>query len=147
MKPPKALLATPEATEHAFYEALDHADLDGLMSLWADNEEISCIHPSGPRLQGHNLIRASFAEVFANGAVHIRPSHVHVVQGSLVTVHNLIENILVQSPDGQKLVQVFATNVFHKTEKGWRLVLHHASPPVLNNEGKPQTEALPTVLH
>jgi hypothetical protein len=44
--------ATPEDVETAFYEAIARADLVALMSVWADDEEIVCIHPTGQRLTG-----------------------------------------------------------------------------------------------
>jgi hypothetical protein len=44
------IFATPEDVETAFYEAIARADLGALMSVWADDEEIVCIHPTGQRL-------------------------------------------------------------------------------------------------
>jgi ketosteroid isomerase-like protein len=46
------VFATPEDVETAFYEAIARADLVALMSVWADDEEIVCIHPTGQRLSG-----------------------------------------------------------------------------------------------
>ncbi|RCS56731.1 YybH family protein [Parvibium lacunae] len=146
-QPPKALLSTPEETEHAFYEALDHADLEAVMAVWAEHEEVSCIHPGGPRLQGYAAIRAAFAEIFKGGAIHIRPSVVHVVAGAAVTVHHVVEHIVIATPAGQKLVQVLATNVYHKTDQGWRLVIHHASPALVDQDGQPPVQDIPERLH
>ena len=68
-KPPAAaLLATPDDVEAQFYEALQQADLDKLMAVWSDDDDIACVHPGGPRVQGHAAIRASFEAIFANGA-------------------------------------------------------------------------------
>ena len=50
------------------------ADIDALMALWADDEEIVCIHPGAPRLVGHAAIRASLEAIFERGGVHIRPA-------------------------------------------------------------------------
>ena len=36
--------------ENAFYEALERCDLDGMMAVWAEDEDIVCIHPTGARL-------------------------------------------------------------------------------------------------
>jgi len=33
-------------------------------------------------------------------------------------------------PDGLHQAVVMATNVYHKTPEGWRMVAHHASPGV-----------------
>jgi ketosteroid isomerase-like protein len=50
-------------TETAFYDALNRADLDALMAQWADDDEIVCVHPGGPRLIGHAAIRASWQAI------------------------------------------------------------------------------------
>ena len=50
------ILTSPEDAEEAFYEAISRADLDALMNLWAEDEEIVCIHPGGQPLHGHHLI-------------------------------------------------------------------------------------------
>ncbi|HWI81551.1 YybH family protein, partial [Ramlibacter sp.] len=36
--------------EAAFYEALQTGDIEKLMACWADEDEIVCIHPGGPRV-------------------------------------------------------------------------------------------------
>ena len=46
--------------EAAFYEALRLGDIDKLMACWADEDDIVCVHPGGPRIIGANAIRASF---------------------------------------------------------------------------------------
>src|SRR5438132_1259426 len=38
--------------EAAFYDALQNGDLEKLMACWADEDEIVCIHPGGPREGG-----------------------------------------------------------------------------------------------
>ena len=120
------LFANPEATESAFYDAIARADLDTLMSLWADEDEIVCIHPGAPRLVGQAAIRASWEAIFERGGVHIHPVQRHVVSSSMSAVHNLIEEIRrndAETPDRH----VLATNIYLKTAKGWRIAIHHAS--------------------
>jgi ketosteroid isomerase-like protein len=46
--------------EAAFYEALQNADLEKLMACWADEDDLVCVHPSGPRLIGVAAIRSAF---------------------------------------------------------------------------------------
>lgn len=112
--------------EHAFYDTIGRADLDALMELWADDEEIVCIHPDGTRLIGFAAIRASWADIFATGGVHIHPVQLHASQNMMSAVHNLIEEV--SSPEGvQRDVHIVATNVYVKTPAGWRIVVHHAS--------------------
>ena len=47
MKRLKELNGSAAEVEAAFYDALHRADLEALMALWADDEEIVCIHPGG----------------------------------------------------------------------------------------------------
>ncbi|MGA2552245.1 MAG: nuclear transport factor 2 family protein [Burkholderiaceae bacterium] len=123
--------ASPDDAEQAFYEALEHANLEALMDLWSEDDEIVCIHPGGPRLVGHAAIRAGWKSMFANGPVHARRVQIQVAQGPLSAVHSLIEQVIVAQQGETRVVNVFATNVYFKGPQGWRLVLHHASltPP------------------
>ena len=61
------LFPTPQDAEAAFYEALERSDLDAMMNVWADEEEIYCIHPGGARLVGHAAIRETFRQIFTSG--------------------------------------------------------------------------------
>jgi ketosteroid isomerase-like protein len=114
--------------EAAFYEALASADIDALMACWADEDDIVCIHPGGPRLVGGAAIRASFDAIFANGSIRVRPQHVRSVETLASVVHSLVERIEVMTPEGPGQAHVIATNVYQRFAQGWRLVAHHASP-------------------
>lgn len=114
--------------ETAFYEALQSGDLDRLMACWSDEDDIVCVHPGGPRLVGAGAIRAAFEAMFSNGTIAARPERVHRVVTIGSAVHNLLERIDVLTPEGPRQAWVTATNVYHKTAQGWRMVVHHASP-------------------
>ena len=115
-------------TEAAFYEALQSADIESLMSCWADDDEIVCVHPGGPRVVGPGAIRATFEAIFANGRILARPEQVRRVSALASVVHNLLERVEVLTEGGPVQAYVLATNVYHKTAQGWRMVAHHASP-------------------
>ena len=124
-----ALGGTPDDVEAAFYEALRNGDLDRLMACWADEDEIACIHPGGQRQIGMASIRASFEAIFANGAsIPVTPAHIRRVDAVASAVHHVLERVDVMTPQGPAQAFVAATNVYHKTAQGWRLVVHHASP-------------------
>ncbi len=126
---PAALLqASPEATEAEFYEALQQGDLARLMAVWADEDEIVCVHPGGPRVVGAAAIRASFEGIFSNGGVPAWPEQLHKLHSSGCAVHHLVERISVGTAEGPQTAWVLATNVYLKTPLGWRLAAHHASP-------------------
>ena len=114
--------------EAAFYDALQNGDIDKLMACWADEDEIVCIHPGGPRVVGAMAIRATFAAMFSNGAIRAWPERVRKIESVASSVHNLLERVEVLTPEGPKNAWVIATNIYHRTAQGWRMVAHHASP-------------------
>ena len=130
MPRPKFSPGTADDTEAAFYDALHQGDLERLMACWADEEDIVCVHPGGPRLLGAGAIRAAFESMFSNGTVRARPVQVHRVVALSSAVHSVAEQVEVMLPDGLHQAVVLATNVYHKTPEGWRMVAHHASPGV-----------------
>jgi ketosteroid isomerase-like protein len=120
-------LSTPEQAEAAFYRALEQADLGAMMAVWAEDEEIVCIHPGGPRLIGLEAVRDSWREIFAGGPrLRFRLLDPRVQAGRMVSVHNLVERITVSGDLRAHLV--LATNVYVLTTAGWRMLMHHASP-------------------
>lgn len=113
--------------EAAFYEALQTADIEKLMACWADEDDIVCVHPGGPRLIGMGAIRAAFDAMFANGSIQAWPEGVRKIEALASSVHNVRERIDVLTDEGPRQAYVIATNVYHKMAQGWRLVAHHAS--------------------
>jgi ketosteroid isomerase-like protein len=114
--------------EAAFYRALQKGDIDKLMACWADDDDIVCIHPGGPRVIGAVAIRATFESMFSNGSIRAWPERARKTQGVASAVHNVLERVEVLGPEGASQAWVIATNVYHKTAQGWRMVVHHASP-------------------
>ena len=141
-----SLMTSPDDIEAQFYDALQQADLERLMAVWADDDEIVCVHPGGPRVIGPAAIRASFEAIFANGNVPVAPEQVHRLQTLSSAVHHLAERVAVVTPDGARTAWVLATNVYLKTEQGWRMVAHHASPGTLGEQAPTVGEA-PSTLH
>jgi ketosteroid isomerase-like protein len=137
----KTTFPTPQDAEAAFYEALERADLDAMMEVWSEDDEVSCIHPGGPRLSGYSQVRENWAQIFASGQrLQVHVSDQVVVSGMMMAVHSLHENILVRGAqgvaEGARSV-VIATNVYLRSANGWRMVLHHGSPapaPVVRRE-------------
>lgn len=138
-------LASADDIEHAFYDALQHAELERLMACWADEEEIVCVHPGGPRLVGLNAIRSAFEALFSNGSVKAHPERVRRMEAGDCSVHSVVERIDLLSDDGLVHAWVVATNVYTKTPQGWRLIAHHASPGSRTEPA--EALSVPTVLH
>jgi ketosteroid isomerase-like protein len=134
-----------EELETRFYEALQNGDIEALMACWADEDDIVCVHPGGPRMTGAGAIRASFDAMFANGSIQAKPERIRKVESMSCCVHSVLERISVLTNEGPREAYVIATNVYVKTAQGWRMVAHHASP------GTPremqEISDSPTVLH
>ncbi|MBS0336668.1 MAG: nuclear transport factor 2 family protein, partial [Proteobacteria bacterium] len=125
---------TPQDAENAFYDALERADLEAMMAVWAEDEEIVCVHPTGPRLAGHEQVRESWRQIFSGaGGVRIHVTQLVATQAMMVAIHSVQENA--PSPGGKgPAAAVVATNVYLRTAAGWRMILHHAS----HAPGQPQ---------
>jgi ketosteroid isomerase-like protein len=131
--------------EAAFYEAMQTADIEKLMACWADEDEVVCVHPGGPRLVGLGAIRAAFDAMFSNASIRARPEAVRKVESLDSSVHNVRERIEMLSNEGPLEAFVIATNVYHKTAQGWRMVAHHASPG--SQQEEPDIHETAPVLH
>lgn len=124
----KTFFATPQDVEAAFYEAMERADLDAMMQVWAEDEEIVCIHPGGPRLAGYTAVREAWRRIFSAGSrLRVQVTTLSFMVNPFTAVHSLIEYIGVKEDPSQQ-APIVATNVYARGASGWRLVLHHTSP-------------------
>lgn len=119
--------SSPDECEQAFYEALDSADSEAVVDLWLEDDDVVCIHPGGPRLNGYAAVKSSWTAILANGPVHARCTLVKSLETPTVALHNVVEEVVVGEGAKQQVVSVLATNVYVKTPAGWKMVLHHAS--------------------
>lgn len=122
--------ATAEDAAEAFYEAIARADLDALMEVWADDEDIVCIHPTGLRVEGHNAIRESWRAIFANNplfSMHIRGKVRW--ESATISVHSVVETLYLQ--DDQAMHGTMqSTHVFIRGPLSWRLLSRHTSAAI-----------------
>jgi uncharacterized protein (TIGR02246 family) len=145
----KAIYASPQDAEAAFYEALTKSDLDAMMSVWADDDDIYCVHPNGARLSGVEKVRESWRQIFASGqTLRFQLREQQHVQGMMLSVHSVYEYVTVTG-ETRPRSPVIATNVYLRTERGWRMVAHHASPApaTTSTEAEPRRAATPKTLH
>jgi ketosteroid isomerase-like protein len=131
--------------EAAFYDALQTGDIDRLMACWADEDDIVCVHPGGQRLVGAAAIRAAFESMFSNGSIRAWPERARKLQAVASAVHNVLERVEVLTAEGPGHAWVIATNVYHRTAQGWRMVAHHASPGTRSEVQ--EVSGNPQVLH
>jgi uncharacterized protein (TIGR02246 family) len=142
------IFPTAQDAENAFYEALERCDLDGMMAVWAEDEEIVCVHPAGARLTGQDQVRESWAKLFAAGPrARLRIEQQVAISGMMLAVHSVFETFSIQ---GQKAeaqpLPIVATNVYLRTAAGWRMIVHHASPAPTQPQPAPR-DAPPKILH
>jgi ketosteroid isomerase-like protein len=136
---------TAADVEANFYEALQAGDIEKLMACWADEDEIVCVHPGGPRLSGMAAIRAAFDAMFSQASIRAWPQGILKIESMTSVIHNVRERIEVLTEEGLRDAYVLATNVYHKTPLGWRMVLHHVSQDA--EQDAQETSEVPHVLH
>ncbi len=127
----KRIFATPQDVENAFYDALERADLDAMMTVWAEDEEIVCLHPGGARLVGYSTVREAWRRIFDAGPrLEVQITQQNVVTTPFAVLHSVIEHIRIRDREGDA-APIAASNVYVRGALGWRLVAHHGSvvPP------------------
>lgn len=142
------IFSSSQDAENAFYEALARGDFELMMSVWADEEEIVCVHPGGPRVAGQEQVRDSWRQILSGGAgLGVQIGNAVVLAGQMVAVHSVEENLT--PPGGTKPHgPIVATNVYLRTAAGWRMVAHHASPvPAQGPAPAPAPAQTPKILH
>ena len=126
--PDPALFATPEDASRAFYEAFEQGDIAAMMRVWADDDEIFCIHPSGPRNIGPNAVRGTWEEIFSTPTtLRFQLEQQMFFVGASMAVQSVLEYL--QINDEAKLRgPAIATNIYTRSAAGgWRMMAHHAA--------------------
>ena len=120
---------SPEQAEAAFYAAFEAGDLAAMMQVWSTEDDVLCVHPGGPRLEGRAAVESSWAQIFAGGGtLRFRVIEARRYQAGDLAVHCVFEEIA-YGRRFENLSTVTATNVYRLEPHGWRLLIHHASPP------------------
>jgi ketosteroid isomerase-like protein len=97
------------AANAAFYAAFAAGDISEVSRLWADDDDISCIHPGWPAIVGREAVLGSWRDILQNPN---RP------QIACAEPHAII--------DGNN-ARVLC-NHFRRIDGAWRLVHHQSSP-------------------
>ena len=127
MSAPK-IFPSPQDCEAAFYDALERADLEAMMAVWAEDEDVLCVHPGRARIAGLAAIRDMWRQMFSSGArLSVYVGQVVATQAMMMAAHSVHEFISVQG-EPRPANPVVATNVYVRTGSGWRMLVHHASP-------------------
>ena len=144
----KTIYASAQEAEAAFYDAFGKSDLEAMMSVWADDDEIYCVHPGAPRISGLANVRESWRRLFTNGqTLSFQLRARHEIHGMMIAVHSVYELITVAG-QGPSRNPMLATNIYLRTDRGWRMVAHHAAPaPAAPVAAEAEIKRAPKTLH
>ena len=100
-----------------------------MMAVWAESDDIVCIHPAGPapRRASRRCARAGCrSSPAARSCACARPRRASFDGQSARGAHR--DRARLAARRSRRPTQsVFATNVYELTEDGWRMVVHHAT--------------------
>ena len=83
------IFPTAQDAENAFYEALESRDLDGMMAVWAEDEEILCVHPLGARLKAAALTTKTPWLMFLRAGCVPEPGWIQAADHFMETIDRL----------------------------------------------------------
>jgi ketosteroid isomerase-like protein len=120
------------AANRAFYAAFEALDMEAMSDVWEHSDRAACVHPGWGRLTGWGAISASFFALFQNGQrlQFILTNERVDVTGDTAWV-SCDENILSEQVGGT----VAALNLFARDGRTWRMVVHHGSSVLPQQEG------------
>ena len=121
------IFTSPQDAALAFYQAFEAKDVDAMMAAWAEDEDIVCVHPGGPRLVGYEAVRIGWEQLFAGETkLSFRLDEIVVIETVGLAMQSAVEHVTVGN-DPKARGAAIATNVYLRTPLGWRIVVHHAS--------------------
>jgi len=128
---------SPQDAEDTFYDAFESHDIEAMMGVWEDADDIVCVQPMGPVLQGQAAVRHSWEEIFRHPQTpDIEIRHREWIENEGLEVH-MVEEGFTMPGVPQKPPPLIACNVYRRTENGWRMVLHQVSPPPPSMQAPP----------
>lgn len=123
----RRVIVSADEAQSAFYESFEKANLEQMMSVWAQDEFITCIHPNGPRLTGVAEVREGWRQILSHSPkMRFQIREISRTEDRDIVIYHVTEAIRLQGSKQAKF-RVIATNVFRRTRQGWRMILHHAS--------------------
>ena len=121
------IFTSPQDAALAFYRAFEARDIDAMMAAWAEDEDIVCVHPGGPRLVGYDAVRGGWEQLFAGDTeLSFKLDEIVVIETVGLALQSAIEHVTLGEEPKPRGAAI-ATNIFLRTPSGWRLVVHHAS--------------------
>jgi ketosteroid isomerase-like protein len=120
--------ATPQDAEDAFYDALDAGARDQLLSVWAETDDICCLLPMHPLVQGRQGVTEVFTHLFSQGqGVSLSITHLGWIETDELAIH-FVEETVQAPPTETPPPPFYGTNIYRKDHGGWRLIVHQNAP-------------------
>jgi ketosteroid isomerase-like protein len=117
-----------------FYRAFRTGDMTAMASLWADDDDILCIHPGHATVQGRADVLESWFDILAGPPDVVVGDTTSLIQGTTGIVV-CIEQI--------GTAHLSATNLFRMDDGLWRMIHHHGSQIFASmNDGGPLVTAI-----
>lgn len=126
---PNKPYTTSEEAEKAFYSAFEKSDYHLMRSIWADGDNIACIHPMSDRLNGTEAVLESWQSMFKEPlslSITIAAQSYNI--SPTLAVHNVEEHLTLVEGDAMQKSVIHATNIYELIDDSWQMILHHASP-------------------
>ena len=120
------------AANAAYYRAFAAGDFDLMSRIWAA-EDVSCIHPGWPVLIGRREVLDSYAAILANP----RQEALAYLGETVLLAEREARVFCIETVAGLRLA---ATNWFHRSDDGWRMI-HHQASPISTPPAKPEPSA------
>lgn len=138
-------LSTPEDAQRAFYSAFAAGNVDAMMSVWSDQDDITCIHPGNVALTGTHAVRHSWELILGQGeSMEIQSTPEQTWVNAECVTFVVTEHILIKSRNVRG--ETLATNAFRLEDGVWRMTLHHGSPKPTEPTTNP-SEPEPAQVH
>ncbi len=136
---------TPQEAEAAFYQAFENADIELMLSVWSEDDDITCIHPMSQCLRGKAVLN-SWQNIFQQSPnMKFQLSDVCIYTGQDISIHTLCENLtVIHNPHSTS--SLLATNVYRWQQGSWRMIVHHTSIMVIESPVEAEIETK-KILH
>lgn len=118
-----------------FYQAFEQLDIEAMSAVWLHGDRARCIHPGWRTLRGWAAIKESWIAIFSNTEeIKFTLTDVAVTLSERMAWVSCVENIIDTGNAIPVVSMIEATNIFERIGSEWRLVQHHASMAVRDQD-------------